>query len=390
MKIFIASGIFHPDSGGPATYLYRLLPALQARGHAIRVLTFGDPTADDALYPYPLTRVSLHQPLITRQRAYLERYRAEAAQADLIYINSLSLPRGGDRGRPRVLKIVGDHAWERSVNRGWLPATEDIDQFQRKRYNPLLTWLKAARAHESRTVDRVIVPSDYLRRMVVGWGAPAERVQVIYNALEADQYAPTFSSAEARQQLGLDPHAPYLMTAARLTAWKGVDLLLEALARCAAYRLIVIGDGPQQAALQAQAARLGIADRVQFLGKVPHEKVALVMRAVDYFVLYSGYEGLSHTILEALSAGTPVIASARGGNPEVIHDGVNGLLVAHPSVDALAEALQRALVPGTRERLAANVGQGMDRFVWQNLVDQTISALEQVAARYTRQASPGG
>ena len=383
MNIFIASGIFHPDSGGPATYLYRLLPALQARGHVIRVLTFGDPSPDDAHYPYPLKRVSLHQPLIKRQRAYLELYRAEAAQADLIYINSLSLPRGGDRGRPRVLKIVGDHAWERAVNRGWLPANEDIDLFQRKRYGPLLSALKAARAHEARTVDRIIVPSDYLRRMVIGWGAPAERVQVIYNALDTDQYAPTVSNAEARQQLGLDPRAPYLMTAARLTAWKGVDLLLDALARCADYRLIVIGDGPQQTALQAQAERLAITDRVQFLGKVPHEKVVLYMRAVDYFVLYSGYEGLSHTILEALSAGTPVIASARGGNPEVINDGVNGLLVAHPSVDALTEALQRAFVPGTRARLAANVAQGLDRFVWKNLVDQTISVLENVAAHRT-------
>src|SRR5579863_9705331 len=116
MRIFIASGIFHPDSGGPATYLYRLLPELQTHGHSIRVLTFGDTTSHEADYPYPLTRVSLKQGLLTRRREYLAAYRAGIEDADLIYINSLGLPRSGDRAYPRVLKVVGDLAWERAVN----------------------------------------------------------------------------------------------------------------------------------------------------------------------------------------------------------------------------------------------------------------------------------
>jgi glycosyltransferase involved in cell wall biosynthesis len=376
MRIFIASGIFHPDSGGPATYLYRLLPELQARGHTIRALTFGDSTPHDSEYPYPLTRVSLKQPLLTRRRQYLAAYRTGAANADLIYLNSLGLPRGGDRSKPRVLKVVGDLAWERAVNRRWIPPDTDIDRFQGQPYGPIVEWLKLSRAWEVRHVDRVIVPSQYLRQMVIGWGARPDRVHVIYNALDAVHYTPNLKRDEARTQLGLPQNAPILLTAARLTAWKGVDFLLNALSACPGYHLLIAGDGSQELALRAQAEHLGITDRAHFLGKVPHTQMALYMRAADYFALYSGYEGLSHVILEALTAGTPVIASARGGNPELIIDGVNGLLVKHPNLSALVEAYQRAFSPGVHEQLNEGVRQGLNRFEWTRMVEQTVQVLE--------------
>ena len=127
MHIFVATGIFHPESGGPATYLYRLIPELQARGHHVRVLTFGDaPTAD---YPYPLTRIK-RQPLPVRWIRYAIAARAELRRADLVFINSLGLPLIDAQRLPRVLKVVGDLAWERAVNKGWLSPTEDIDGFQ--------------------------------------------------------------------------------------------------------------------------------------------------------------------------------------------------------------------------------------------------------------------
>ncbi|MEP7287235.1 MAG: glycosyltransferase family 4 protein [Chloroflexota bacterium] len=376
MRLFIASGIFHPDSGGPATYLYRLLPELQARGHEVRALAYGN--APTSGYPYPLTRIPFRR-LPVRMAQYAQAYRQGIAWADLTYLNSLGLPRSGDSRTRRVMKVVGDYAWERCVNRGWIPPTEDIDGFQTRRYSPLVEWFKASRSREVRTMDRVIVPSDYLRRMVIGWGADPTRVQVIYNALDAGDYQSSRSRAEIRQQLGWSQTDHYLVTAARLTAWKGVDMLIDALAQVPEVRLIVAGDGPQFAALQSQAVDRGVADRIEFLGKVPHEKLALYMHAADYLALYSGYEGLSHTILEALYAGTPVIASARGGNPEIVRDGVNGLLVKHPDLEALIAALRQAFEGNTQPRLAANTRQGLDRFEWSALVEQTTAALTEVA-----------
>ena len=100
------------------------------------------------------------------------------------------------------------------------------------------------------------------------------------------------------------------------------------------------------------------------------------MLAADYFVLYSGYEGLAHSALESLRAGTPVIASDKGGNPEVVSHAVNGLLVPYVDVDALARALKTAFQPGQRAALAANSRQRLERFKFAHMINQTDALLK--------------
>lgn len=374
MRIFVASGIFHPEPGGPATYLYRLLPELQARGHAVRALTFGNGPVTG--YPYPLRRIP-RRALPLRWADYARVAWSEVRRADVTFVNNLGLPLIGGGGVPRVLKVVGDLAWERAVNKGWIAPTEDIDAFQTRRYPWRVRLLQAQRAREVRRADRVIVPSRYLRDMVVGWGAPPERVQVIYNALPPDAMSASLSRSEAREALGLGTE-PLLLTVARLVPWKGIDHLIRALPAVPEARLLIAGDGPDETRLRALAEAEGVSARVTFLGRVPRERLTLYFRAADYTVLYSGYEGLSHVALESLGAGTPVIASDRGGNPEVVAHGVNGLLVPYPQPDALAEALRQAFSGDTRARLAAHTGNGLERFAWETLVAQTVAVLEGV------------
>ncbi len=292
-----------------------------------------------------------------------------------MFINSLGLPLIGAGSKPRVLKVVGDLAWERAVNKGWIPATEDIDRFQHRAYDWRVRLIQAQRAREARRMDRIIVPSRYLRDMVVGWGAAPERVQVIYNALAPNAPMSTSSPAEARAPLGL-PDGPLLLTVARLVPWKGIDHLIRAVRALPDVRLLVAGDGPDEAHLRALVESERVADRVTFLGSVPRERLALIYRAVDYTVLYSGYEGLSHALLESLRAGTPVIASDKGGNPEVVRHGENGLLVPYVDVDALTDTIRAALDGETRARLAAHTGDDLDRFGWETMVNATIELLE--------------
>ena len=116
-----------------------------------------------------------------------------------------------------------------------------------------------------------------------------------------------------------------------------------------------------------------------FLGRVSREQMPLYMKAADYVALYSGYEGLSHTLLESLRVGTPVIASDKGGNPEVVQHGVNGLLVPYVDVEALAAALEQAFRPGLRDSLAANSAVGMERFDFAQMVEATAAALLRLA-----------
>ncbi len=376
MKIFVASGIFHPESGGPSTYLYHLLPWLQARGHTIRVLAFGDAPNND--YPYAVRRIPRRN-LPVRMADYARAAWPEIGWSDLIFMNSLGLPLIGAGRRPRILKVVGDLAWERSVNKGWISATEDIDYFQTAKYDWRVEFLKQRRAREVRRMDQIIVPSQYLRQMVIGWGAAPERVQVIYNALDPNVATSQLSRSAARAELGLDS-GPYLLTTARLVRWKGIDYLIRVLGSLPEVRLLIAGDGPEESSLRALADSEGVADRAIFLGRVKRERLAHYLRAVDYAVLYSGYEGLSHFLLESMLAGTPAIASDKGGNPEVIRHGENGLLVPYGDPGALIETIHAAFLGDTREKLAAGTGIGLERFRWATLVEQTAAALEGLCA----------
>ena len=369
-RLLIASGIFHPEPGGPATYLHELLPALLERGWDIRAISYGDSKA--AAYSYPLKRIP-RRLLPLRLAAYGLAAAPLLRWADLVYVHTLGLPLVGGSA-PRVLKIVGDQAWERSVRRGWIAAGEDIDRFQSRRYGAKVEAAKAARSREARAMQGIIVPSEYLRQMVVGWGVPPERIQVIYNALSPASKPPDVSRAEARARFGLGDE-PVFLTAARLMPWKGVDHILTALRETPEAILIVAGDGPDRERLVALAETYGLKQRVRFTGRLDRETLALLMRAADYTVLYSGYEGLSHTLLESLQAGTPVIASDKGGNPEVVRHGVNGLLAPYPDPGALAQVLREALAPGRQAALAANSQVGMERFRFEHMVEATDAAL---------------
>ena len=427
MKLFIASGIFHPEPGGPATYLHELLPALLERGWDIRALTYSDapPSGGWARTAYPVTRIE-RESLPVRTLRYAAAARPLLAWADVVYLHTLGLPLWGSRRAPRIVKIVGDLAWERAIRKGWIAPTEDIDLFQTRRYGLPVMLDKAARARDARSMDAVIVPSEYLKRMVVGWGVDAARVHVIYNALPDSNSPHPLSpplqggeegqtpsavplppqiAAEVRKSDALSPsplgrgvgvraaHAEgvsaTILTAGRVLPWKGVDRLIEALALANArglrVGLRVAGDGTELARLQALAERLCVTDQVEFLGRVGRAELAALMRAADYVALYSGYEGLSHTLLESLREGTPVIASDKGGNPEVVQHGVNGLLVPYypdqpeQAARALADALETACRPGMREGLAAGTSLGMERFSFARMVEATAEVLARAA-----------
>ena len=379
-RLFIASGIFHPDPGGPATYLHQLLPALQERGWDIRVLSYGDAPST---YPYHLQRIP-RRALPWRQLHYAVAAHLELRQTDLVFAQSLDLPLIGGRA-PRVLRLGGDSLWERARRRGWLPASIDGAQFQSYKGGPVLRSLRAWRRRKLRSYAAVVVPSETLARIVSGWGAPRERLHVIENAARTLPDALSLSQKEARARLRLPP-GPILLTVARLQPWKGIGPSIHALAQLPDLSLFVAGDGPTQSHLEAQAARAGLGDRIRFLGRLNAPILATYYRAADFVLLYSGYEGLSHVLLEALSYGTPVLASDIPANRELIHDGINGLLIPYETEETAASArivtaVRAATVPGRRAQLASAGLLEPERYTFARLVERTDSLLRVQLAR---------
>lgn len=380
MRILITSDIFPPDVGGPATYVPRIASELTKLGHQVTVVTYtlASQDADVDGYPFEVTRVSAAPPQVLRFPRTLRAIWQHAREADVIYANGLVTETALVNTilrRPLVAKVVGDMAWERCRDKGWI--SDDIDPFQSKRYSCKVELMRWRRNWSYRRMHSIIVPSEYLKHMLtVHWGLPEERVQVIYNSFE--QVAATegrnYQDREnTRTEIGLSTRY-LLITVCRLTGWKGVDGLIRALPELdPEVGLVIVGDGPLYGELTALATQLGVSDRVRFLGTVPRERVASLLSACDVFVLNSTYEGLPHVVLEAVSAGLPVIATDAGGTSEVVHDLTNAQLVPVGDSATLAAAIRTWI-----GRLPVQPAAIPERFSLHSMVRATEAALTHV------------
>jgi GalNAc-alpha-(1->4)-GalNAc-alpha-(1->3)-diNAcBac-PP-undecaprenol alpha-1,4-N-acetyl-D-galactosaminyltransferase len=176
---------------------------------------------------------------------------------------------------------------------------------------------------------------------------------------------------------------PTLMAMGRLHPQKGFDLLLTAFAQIQSkypdWHLTILGEGPMRAELEALRVRLGLIDRVHFLGSV--KNVDAHLRQADLFVMPSRFEGFPMALCEAMACGLPVLtADCLSGPREIVRDGVDGILVPPEDVDALAAGLDRLMGdPALRQQLAQAAPQVLDRFglervmgLWMDTIKQTI------------------
>ena len=186
------------------------------------------------------------------------------------------------------------------------------------------------------------------------------------------------STQALRQEWGIDADVLVVGTVARLGPEKGHAYLLEAVAEVLKQvlqtRLLLVGDGPMRSQLEDRAKALGVADSIVFAG-LRHD-VQTILSLFDLFVLPSLWEGLPMAVLEAMAAGLPVVATAVGGTPEVVVDGVTGLLVPPRDPHALAEAILRLLRdPDLRKRMG---GAGRERVAAHFSVEQMVQRTEKL------------
>ena len=186
----------------------------------------------------------------------------------------------------------------------------------------------------------IAVSRDVATELVERFRWPAGKIEVVYNAVQLERFEVSESPA-LRAQITGGRERPVVLTCARLDEQKGHAVLLRAAAEIPDALFVLAGEGPERAALEAQAAELGIADRVLFLGH--RTDIPELLAASDVFALPSLYEGSSLAVLEAMAAGRAVVSSAIGGTDELIDDGETGLLVPPGDAGALAAALRRLL-----------------------------------------------
>lgn len=293
MNLLIATGIYPPESGGPATYTKLLEEKLPSRGFVVTVL------------PFSTVRQT---PKVFRHAAYFFKCLGLARKADVVYAQdtvSIGFPAALAAFVARkkfIVRVPGDYSWEQARQR--FGVSDDLDAFQNKTYGMRVGSLRSIQKFVIRRALRVIVPSEYMKTIVQRWGA--KNIEVIYSSIELP---PPVTPPQNR------PDGFLVVSSGRRVPWKGFDGIARAVAREKDWHLFI-------------AENLS---RPQALGWVG---------AGDVFVLNSTYEGLSHALIEAMSLGTPIVATRVGGNPELIEDGVDGLLIPSGDDDALYEALK--------------------------------------------------
>jgi glycosyltransferase involved in cell wall biosynthesis len=373
VKVVVVSGIWPPDVGGPASHAPALATALLGAGHEVEVVTTA--AVPPAPAPYPVRWVSRSHRAPLRHLAVVREIVRAARGADRVYATTMvrRAALGALIARsPLVVKLVADEAYEREVRASRFAGT--LEEFQRLRGGVRVRLLRATRTAALRRARRVIVPSAYLRDVALGWGVSAERLTVIPNPAPTLPALP--SRAGARAALGLEGFT--LAAAGRLTRQKALDAALEALGRVENVALVVAGEGPERAALERRAAALRIADRVRFDGARSRDDVLRLFRGADAAILTSAWENLPHSVLEALAVGTPVIATAVGGVPEVVRDGENGLLVSPGDVEAIAGAIRRLAVDdGVRASLARGAAASVAELAEPRILARIVHEIEQ-------------
>ena len=176
-----------------------------------------------------------------------------------------------------------------------------------------------------------------LKDSLVDLGVPAEKVTVLRNGVDLENFHPVARRA-ARDRLKLT--RPTLLSVGGLITRKGNEVTIGALPELPEHELLLAGEGPERGNLQALAERLGVGDRVRFLGRVAHDQLAEIYSAADAMVLASSREGWANVLLEAMACGTPVVASNVWGTPEVVAAPEAGQLMPERTPSGAAQAIK--------------------------------------------------
>lgn len=274
-----------------------------------------------------------------------------------------------------ILKVVGDYAWEQARVAG--KSNDLLEDFQLKFCDLKTTFLKVIQRFVTSRADKVIVPSLYLKNILANfWKIPEGKIEVIYNAFDSNNLPQ--NTGEKNQDFNKKEFT--IISAGRFVPWKGFDLLIkiipDLLKENHNFRLVILGSGPQEQKLKNLAAEESLEKTVSIITPENKNEFYQYLQQADIFVLNSSYEGFSHQLLEYFYFEKPVIATAIGGNKELIESGKNGILVNFGDTDALKESIIKVWQDKKmKEELAREAKKTLTNFNQEKMVKETLKVL---------------
>ena len=375
-KILICTPLYPPDIGGPATYSKLLFDELPRKGIDVSVLSFGEVRKF---------------PKVIRHFLYFLKILNLGRSVDVFFAQdpvSVGLPvclASCFLRKKFILKIVGDYAWEQfqsQISNLKSQKFITLEEFQDRKFD----WLTELRRKVERGVGKraykIIVPSEYLKKIVLMWGVGSEKINVVYNAFDFSRFFQSQTYGSPTQPFLKRAESDFvLFSAGRLVTWKGFQALVEIfpdlVKQIPNLKLYIIGDGPEREALMFQVSIFKFQDKVILTGQLSHDEVLRYLNTGDIFVLNTGYEGLSHQILEAMAVGIPVVTTNIGGNPELIQDNESGILVEYNNKEQLKNAIFKLYKDkNLRKELVKKAKEKVKEFSKERMINETINILK--------------
>ncbi|MBU6430867.1 MAG: glycosyltransferase family 4 protein [Patescibacteria group bacterium] len=358
MKILIATGIYPPDIGGPATYSKFLYDELPKRGHSVEALSFGEVR---------------ELPKIIRHIIYFFKVLNRARKCDIIFAQdpvSVGLPAmlaSKILRKKFLIRVAGDYAWEQAVQR--FAVREGIDKFQFKRYGLKLELLRLIQKFVIRRAGKVITPSHYFNKIVSGWIGGGDKVETIYNGIN-------LSRDNATVRRSNNSKFKKIISAGRLVPWKGFVTLIKIMNNLPEWRLVIAGDGPMKDELNNLIISLGLEDKVKLAGALPREELLSELRTSDLFILNTSFESFSFQTVEAMNMGAPVIATNIGNLKEIVEDGKDGILIDPDNEGQILSAIKKiAEDENFRDSIVQNAKKKSERFSIEKTLDNLIEVM---------------
>ena len=322
MNILITAGIFPPDIGGPASFVPKISNFLIENGHNVKIICLAEVENNHTEDNLDVIRIKRSNSLPIRWIKTIYQIVKNGKKSDLIFVNGLGIETTIANlllKKQLIRKIVGDPVWERAYNQN--KTTESFDEFQNNKHSFLIEVQKLLRNWSINSAEIVITPSDHLKSFVSGLGF-SNKILKINNGVDITDIKKTnIHKADVN-----------LLIISRLVVQKNINIVIEAIGLLddRNLKLSIIGEGGEFSKLESLIHDLNLQNRVQLLGKIDNNRISQFLLTADIFIQASDYEGLPHSVLEAINYEVPILSTEVGGCKDLLNDGERGFIIPIP------------------------------------------------------------
>ena len=316
-------GIFPPDIGGPATFVPKIAKYFQDElNYEIEILTLSDNKNSNINDDFSVKRIDRNLPIIYRWLKTIFTIYKLGKNKDLIFVNGLGTEATIANiflNKKIIRKIVGDPVWERAYSKAKI--SESFDEFQVKNYGFSISFQKKVRSFSIKKSDIVVTPSKHLKNFILNLGFK-NKIEIINNGVFIpEENTNIFTNDQIN-----------ITIVSRLVSHKNIEKIIKAISdlNSPLINLNIIGDGPELNQLQKISLESNNKDNIIFHGKLNRDDINHIFLKSDIYIQASNYEGLPHSLLEAMSYGIPVLCTPVGECKEILGNEDRGYILDLP------------------------------------------------------------